>query len=395
VEIKGVPRIPLIPELVHYEAFRQRALLDIRELLAERGVTEGAFGVSRYPMSNLEGRVPLIPFLYRLDSTLDAAVVVIPGFRGILGWPLGPTRAFADELSDLVRVVACIDRLPNLYTDELPGRGILPEGFFPKAREEVGAGEDDAVLLLWGPPRDLDTAIGEVRERCRYALVGVPPETRQRLVTGETRFERVLPGPDRMYPDTDLPPLAIPDARIERIRARIPEPLWERRGRLERDGLPSREVTLLASSPRYGLYCRAVDELGVAPKDGMRILLYLARAIGREGRAVAAIPEKEWASLLTIYGSGRFAREALPDVIRRMADGGAAAEAVEDRVPSRASAEEVADAVASTVAAAPRIADPGARTRHLMGSLMARLRGAADGREVSLSLERALAGGAR
>ena len=36
VEIKGVCRLPLIPELTHNEAFRQKALLEIRQMLCER-----------------------------------------------------------------------------------------------------------------------------------------------------------------------------------------------------------------------------------------------------------------------------------------------------------------------------------------------------------------------
>ena len=55
-------------------------------------------------------------------STLTASLaeggqvrlVVLPGFAEILPWPIGPTRWFADELSDVVRVVACLDRMPNL-----------------------------------------------------------------------------------------------------------------------------------------------------------------------------------------------------------------------------------------------------------------------------------------
>ncbi len=42
------------------------------------------------------------------------------------------------------------------------------------------------------------------------ALDGVPHETRQPLPDGTTDFERILPGPDRMYPDTDSAPIPVP-----------------------------------------------------------------------------------------------------------------------------------------------------------------------------------------
>ena len=43
IEIKGVARIPLIPLLIYNEAMRQYALLQIRENLKRRGVTEKTF----------------------------------------------------------------------------------------------------------------------------------------------------------------------------------------------------------------------------------------------------------------------------------------------------------------------------------------------------------------
>ena len=49
-------------------------------------------------------------------------------------------------------------------------------------------------------------------------IKGVPQETRKALTNGTTIFERVLPGPDRMYPDTDLPPIAIDDKIIEKVK---------------------------------------------------------------------------------------------------------------------------------------------------------------------------------
>ena len=58
--------------------------------------------------------------------------------------------------------------------------------------------------------------------------MGIPRETRQALKDGTTDFERVLPGPDRMYPDTDLPLIPVEEERIARIEAALPEPPWER-----------------------------------------------------------------------------------------------------------------------------------------------------------------------
>jgi glutamyl-tRNA(Gln) amidotransferase subunit E len=66
----------------------------------------------------------------------------------------------------------------------------------------------------------------------------VPNETRKGLPNGTTIFERVLPGPDRMYPDTDSAPIPIEEEAIERTRARLPESIDRRMAALRAWGAP-------------------------------------------------------------------------------------------------------------------------------------------------------------
>jgi glutamyl-tRNA(Gln) amidotransferase subunit E len=67
------------------------------------------------------------------------------------------------------------------------------------------------------------TALETLEERCQLAFKGVPNETRKALPNGTTIFERVLPGPDRMYPDTDSAPIPIEEYQIQSIRKRLPQ----------------------------------------------------------------------------------------------------------------------------------------------------------------------------
>ncbi|MBN1425116.1 Glu-tRNA(Gln) amidotransferase subunit GatE [Candidatus Fermentibacteria bacterium] len=235
VEIKGVERIPLWGPLIHYEALRQRGLLSLRDEASRRG----------NPAQWLTTTVPVDPGTVSTllppswDTAKPMAVVVLPGFRSLLAWPLGGTRTFAHEISDRVRVVACIDR-PNLvHSDDVPEA-------WTALRSLAGAGEDDALVLLGGNEEDLVTACREVADRCREAWDGVPSETRQVLPDGTTGFERILPGPDRMYPDTDLPPIEVPPERIESVQRDLPMPPWERANRLRAAGLSTRSAGYLA-----------------------------------------------------------------------------------------------------------------------------------------------------
>ncbi|GAG48492.1 unnamed protein product, partial [marine sediment metagenome] len=84
----------------------------------------------------------------------------------------------------------------------------VPDREWENIRNSVSAGVIDAVVITWGPQIDVQTALNEIADRCREAIMGVPQETRQVLPNCRyTDFERILPGPDRMYPDTDHPPI--------------------------------------------------------------------------------------------------------------------------------------------------------------------------------------------
>jgi len=73
VEIKGVCRIPLIPLLVHNEAYRQAALLDIKRELARRGITPDSFKADTYDVSELVSGTQYYPLAKALKVYNDVA----------------------------------------------------------------------------------------------------------------------------------------------------------------------------------------------------------------------------------------------------------------------------------------------------------------------------------
>ncbi len=243
VEIKGVAHIKWIPELTHNEAFRQKALLEIKEILNQRLPAP-----SRWKLSHKTISPSLIPAVLSLLDKNQASeyrweAVNLPHFRGILSFFTQPGKSFANELSDRLKVIACIEK-PNMIHSEpwdrdgdrdmrAGGPDVRPERSFSRllngqqldfsqVKQLLKSGENDAQLIFWGPQQDIKTALETIEERCQLALKGVPNETRKAFSDGTTIFERVLPGPDRMYPDTDSPPIPIEDDMIQSIRQRLP-----------------------------------------------------------------------------------------------------------------------------------------------------------------------------
>jgi glutamyl-tRNA(Gln) amidotransferase subunit E len=278
VEIKGVPRIPMIPLLVHNEAFRQLALLEIRDRLNKKGITEETFKYDTVPVTDVLKGTQYYPVMKAIKDGLEVHAVVLRGFRGILPTKTQPETTFSKEISDRVRVVACLDILPNIAHTDSEGE-TFSSAEWTKIKKHSKMKDDDVVVVVWGNEEDSKMGISEIALRAKEAAIGVPDETRQALADGTNGFERILPGPNRMYPDTDLPPLAITDERIERIRSALSELPWDRQKRYEEMGLDPETARRMSISKRRDAFDRAVSNTKFAPPavaglllDGMRRL---------------------------------------------------------------------------------------------------------------------------
>ncbi|MCP4566257.1 MAG: hypothetical protein GY841_01615 [FCB group bacterium] len=153
---------------------------------------------------------------------------------------------FANELSDRLKVIACLER-PNMSHSEAFENGssgsqfrlpVLIKDDWAKVRKLLKAGPDDAQVVFRGPEADVATALDTIAERCRLAFDGVPFETRKSFSDGTTIFERVLPGADRMYPDTDSAPIPIEENEIEEIAGDLPVAVDYRLKQLKEWGVP-------------------------------------------------------------------------------------------------------------------------------------------------------------
>ena len=263
VEIKGVAHIAWIPMLTHIEAFRQKALLAIREKL-QKCIKDTSLWEIRY--SDID-----VSIIKKIDidyEPVDRAVAVnLPGFAGILSHFTQPGKIFADEISDRLKVIACLEK-PNLVTSEqFAGSGLAVEdATWNEIRQQLDAKEGDAQLLFWGPEEDITTALETIEERCRLAFEGVPDETRKSLPNGTTLFERVLPGPDRMYPDTDSAPLSISNETIERIRTNLPVEVIYRMEQLNKWKIPSDCHRWLLRKNLAPLIERISNDFDISPK---------------------------------------------------------------------------------------------------------------------------------
>ncbi|MBE0566216.1 MAG: Glu-tRNA(Gln) amidotransferase subunit GatE, partial [Krumholzibacteria bacterium] len=290
VEIKGVPSLRAIPRLTHNEALRQRSLLGIRGELARRGVTAEGIADRGCDVTAIV-RATGCHFIRRaVENGATVLATPLPGFQGLLEAQTQPRTSFLKEFSDRIRVIACIDELPNLAlsSQDVP---TLSSGEWDKVAKACGVGHDVPVIVVWGARADTETAVREIAIRAREATLGVPNETRQALDDGTTGFERILPGADRMYPDTDLPPIALDDPRVETIRASLPLRPWEREARARELGVGADLAERLGRHRAWDLFVHLTDRLAGGPVTAHQAAsLLLDRSCPRPASLAAAGP---------------------------------------------------------------------------------------------------------
>jgi glutamyl-tRNA(Gln) amidotransferase subunit E len=392
VEIKGVHRIPYIPRLTHFEALRQANLLELRGLLHRRGVTKETLKSNRADVTDVLKNTAFSPIRRSLEGEWHVVAVSLGEFKGLLGFPLQPGRDFASEIADRVRVIACLDELPNIVHSDMMDSPLTTTEW-RKISAALRAKKEDAIVLVWGDRNDSQTAAGEIIIRALEAADAIPNETRQAFPSGINGFERILPGPDRMYPDTDMPPVALSEERIGLAKTRLPVPPWERRARYRAMGLSPAIIEDLVADGGVSLFDKAVETLPLRPTIVAVFLCQTLKSLERKGFPVDRLGGAAVLEALRRFAAGEYAREGLPDILKMMSVEGLRLEETIAKLGLRPLGEKDIREIVQIVAGVERRLDPQdveKKWRYLMGVLMAELRGRAPGEKVSSLLREAL-----
>lgn len=382
IEIKGVPRIPNIPLLTYNEAMRQYNLLQLRDELHKRGITPETFSAGVDDVTRVLRKTRFKPIHDALADGQTIRCVMLRGFQGLLRWKTQTDTYFSREISDRVRVIACLTTLPNIIHSDSMGETIAASEW-QAVRKAVGARDQDTVVLVWGRMDDAVSGAAEIIIRAREATIGIPSETRQALRDGTNGFERILPGPDRMYPDTDLPPKRITSELLDRIRAHLPEFIWDRE-RWYRDlGLPSDVIKCLAISPFAELFRQLISENHVAPMVAAETMTRLLKKLNRQLKRIVPISAYCLQSILIAHSNGILTRDGIFPALHHAATTGSWSP---DALPAPCSIEELQAFIHTIIVRADNkcgLDDSERLKRWCIGEVMRLVRGRIPGRIVA------------
>lgn len=320
VELKGVPKLQYIPIAVAIEAERQKALLDIKDELRLRGITDKTIHGESKDVTSIFKNTSCKELKKAIKSRKRIYGIVLRVFAGILDIKTQPGKVFGDEISGRVRVIACLDNMPNIvYSNHFEEFG-LSKKEINNLKKMFNAKATDAIVLVWGNKEDCKTAVKEIKIRAIDATKGVPSETRQVFADGSNDFERILPGPNRMYPDTDSPPTPINEKTLDKIKRNLPEPIWEREKKLEKLGLSEPLINSLSISKRYELFNKIIEELNIKPTIVAVTLQEKMKFLKRKGKKINQISDEKIFELFKMLNENKFSKEAITNILEFLAD---------------------------------------------------------------------------
>jgi glutamyl-tRNA(Gln) amidotransferase subunit E len=384
VEIKGVQDLELISKVVELEVQRQLKLLEIRDELKRRGVVDVKSDV--VDVSDVFKNTKSKIILQGLQRGHKVMAIKLKGFAGLLGVEIQPGRRFGTELKDYAVVWGGVKGL--FHTDEMPAYGIT-EAEVSELKKRLGCGPNDASVFVVDEEERAVKALQAVLRRCRDALRGIPDETRAANPDGTTRYMRPRPGASRMYPETDVRPIVITKERLERLARSLPEMPEEKLKRfVEEYGLSKDLALLMINSYRLDLFERIVSEVPeVSPMIVATTLEYTWKSLKREGVPLEQVDETRLLEMFKALGKGLMAKEAIPDVLKTMAENpNASLQEILEKLGLRAlSLDEVRALVDRIIEEnADVLKERGDRAfKVVMGRVMSVLRGKVDGKLVS------------
>jgi glutamyl-tRNA(Gln) amidotransferase subunit E len=384
-EIKGVQKLELISLVVENEVNRQLSLIGIRKELKSRGLTEAdlknQFHIVTDIFRNSSSRV--ISDALKKEGTVLA--VRLPKFSGLLKTELEPGLRFGTELADRARFWGGVGGL--FHTDELPGYGIS-QNEVEELRGKVGCGKDDAAAVVADDPKNCKYALEAVLERCKEALRGVPEETRAASDDGTTRYMRPRPGAARMYPETDIPPVAVTLDWIGKVKVGLPPmPDVLTKQLMDQYGINKKLADQLVNSDYLATFLTVMKDTALNSSFVATILTESIKSLEREGIPVNSLDDRHLVETFRLASQGVTAKESVQDILAWLARNPqlGAQDAVEKLGLKMLSQEELEELVRQRISEnmALVLQQGGRAEGRIMGFVMGEVRGKADPKVVA------------
>jgi glutamyl-tRNA(Gln) amidotransferase subunit E len=376
VEVKGFQDVKNIDTLIENEVRRQKNLIELgEELEKDEVLADNVTHIFEETENQIISTV--------LENNGAVYAFKLPQLDGKLKQKISGERYLALELVDYAKSRG-IQGI--IHTDEDKDYGIEDE--LEKIRDVFKVEEDDAVAILAGPKDKAKQAGKAVRDRANQLYKGtIPEETRNAEQNFTTSYSRPLPGSARMYPETDIPPIKIPDQKIKEIEEDIPETLDQRE-----DQYADEIGDELASQIINSHYLEEFEEYRqqAGSKLTANIFVNMIPRLEAEGVETSKLGEEEFNLLFEALEADRISKGDVEKVLTEMCQTSDSGDVIEGIVDSKSSEDEIREAVDMVIDRNEEMIEE--QGMHAQGALMGQVMQEveATGEEVSDILSRRL-----
>jgi glutamyl-tRNA(Gln) amidotransferase subunit E len=284
VEIKGVQNLTMFDKLCRHEAVRQAALIEISKEMKKRGIRKEDFEHTYVDVSHL----------FDLEEGNRAFIAVFPKMKGLFGKEVQPNKDLGEDIFEKSMLITGIPREDQFHSDEADKNAVRKRSDHPcrlpidkKNHAEIcsvlNPKDQDAFIVVVGPERRAMHAMKKIVERAKMALDGVPQETRRLLPNGNSEFLRVIHGKERIYPDTDTPPIVMSQQVVEECRRKVGKRPWEIYEELNsKYGFNQHQVDLLIRSEKVDKFYEYTEKLRLKGSLAYYLLIDFPRSKKRK-----------------------------------------------------------------------------------------------------------------
>jgi glutamyl-tRNA(Gln) amidotransferase subunit E len=320
IEIKGVQKLGWIPLLINHEISRQIKLLEIKEELAKRNITEKDVNENTVDLTKIIGKNKKLDFIVKgIKSGKKLFGINFKGFKGIFGKELMEDYRFGTEISSKVKSITGIKGL--IHSDEKLKNYKFSDDDIKNCKEKLKTKEKDCFVLILGSKQEIEKAMDVIINRIKYAFQGVPPETRRALENGNTEFLRELHGGARLYPDTDSPAIINTEKEIDEIRKKLPKYPWETiKEYSEKYEVEDRMIKDLIFDGKLSLFNELIEILPDNPSLILKTLLETTTALRRDGKKVENITDTDIKQIFKDLKNNQIGKEAIEAIMIMKAD---------------------------------------------------------------------------
>ncbi|MBN1329420.1 MAG: Glu-tRNA(Gln) amidotransferase subunit GatE [Candidatus Heimdallarchaeota archaeon] len=328
VEIKGVQDLDMFDQMCRREVARQDMLIKIAKVLKERSLTKDELEHTYIDLTE-NFNISKVPKNFIIMG------IRLPKFGDILKLEIQPRKDFGQDIIEKTELISGIPRQFLFQSDEMDSKSFRrnaekehQNNFFfeqmtppidKKIRKILNLKKDDAYFLALGPQKWVIHALKKIIERSKMALDGVPQETRRLTLDGNSEFLRVIHGKDRLYPDTDTPPIDMDMEKIQKLKEKVGIRPWEIFNELNKKyGYDYYQVVKLIRHDLVDNIIKLIEEHQINPQRGFDFYEKTLIALRREGLDTSVINFEQIIEILKSANEGMYDYNQIPNITRTL-----------------------------------------------------------------------------